>query len=198
MRVTISSSLGQRILNYQSSRSKGNEMILRKLAAATIASSVLASGAVAQVYGDSATSDVTLEILERAQVTIDDIAFTDGSTNGATQTANLCVWTSTTDYALTFASDSNWELRHTTQYAGAAVKDNYRITYSLSQSDAGVLADSTTYNKANFGSYESSVECLDGSTTPDFEALTATITEQTASKVTGSYSDTITVSVSAI
>ena len=156
-------------------------MILRKLAAATIASTVLASGAFAATT-DSA--DVTLTVTEVTDVAIEagTIAFT-GAASGSTATHAVCTYSNANDYEITVTTTNDFNIEN---------GDGTQVPYSLTVNGATPNAVTGTIAKASLSTAAAS--CAG---TPSYDnAMVATLTA-TATEA-GTYSDTITVSIAAI
>ncbi|WP_298636134.1 hypothetical protein [uncultured Umboniibacter sp.] len=174
-------------------------MILRKLAAVTIASSVMASGAFAA--SDTADTSVTLTLNEAVEVvTATTLAFPTDSDSGASvvEANGLCTWSSTGNFNLTVASANSFNLVNSviTGGATAGLDASESIGYSLETTSGSLdLTDGSTYTVASGPLTNSAARCT---STPDWVSVTATLDETTGSKETGSYSDTVTFTIESV
>ncbi|MEQ3697677.1 MAG: hypothetical protein ABNH02_12095 [Pseudomonadales bacterium] len=155
-------------------------MILRKLAAATIASTVLASGAFAATT-DSA--DVTLTVAQVTDVAIEagTIAFT-GAASGATANHAVCTYSNANDYEITVTTTNSFTIVN-----GDGTAVGYSLTVNGNAPDVNGKIAKADLNTA-------AASCAG---TPSYDnAMVATLTA-TATEA-GSYTDEITVSIGAI
>jgi len=169
-------------------------MILRKLTAAVIASTVMTSGAWAQTNNDTdtATTEVTLEILPQALLSAaSQLEFSDNAVSGATSSAgSLCTWTNTNNFTLDVNSD--WLLE--------GDNEGDTISYSLTATNG---ADTTNFKDETgpFGPSSDGLKlaptkCVNSTT--DFVEITAEILESTETKAADFYRDTVTFTLQAI
>jgi hypothetical protein len=170
-------------------------MIVRKLTAAVIASTVMTSGAWAQTSQLTADTDVTLTIDPAFEVYSDDILFSNGADNGATATTSdgLCTWTNTSDYKVVVESINSWELQGSGNASGETIE--YQLAVANNTIDRTQSSTSLLSTDPASGLSASANRC---SVTPTYVALSATLVEATGSKTAGDYSDEVTFTISAI
>jgi hypothetical protein len=171
-------------------------MIIRKLTAAVIASTVMTSGAWAQTSTTEATTDVELVITPQAQVdAVTELKFADNAGNGDSvgsgASSGLCTWTNTSDFNLTVVSTNDWDL--------IGENESEEIGYELEAGTLNFTTETGPFDSTTTDLFISANPCAGPDTVDaDYIELTATLTENTDDVRADTYKDTVTFTIAPI